>query len=588
MPDLAGTIASRLDEAARRVDYEFELRDAVSAWQEDGSLSAEAAECLRQIFGYSLVAFDQEDRRSANGGPFAPLYSFADGEQWPPPLSALPDGCLALVATIAASATDPMVVARISDVLWERRVEGAHLFARQAATAYLRFGDRPARTHLDMIRIQMADRALEIASRLNDEPLLRESAGVLLTVAGESIEGDDPAIGPVARASRALMRLPASMLPRVELDAILVRAIDVLGADASAVESLLGYRIELAADTDARHLLEREQIDRLVTAAESAPHVFLRHAHLERANELLHRRNGSREERQRIARLIEEAPVNSEDFERVSAELELPAGEIEDLVAPAAALPSWQEALDWFGAPGPATGNPADNLAQVEQQRREYPVQFLFGTVLYGPGGVPLLHAQTEEERLRYAVAMNESFALQMSGEIYRRALDQLVARADFPDLAELTYFFIADGINEQVADAVARAFLHFRAGAFDEAAHVLTPRIEAIVRSLAGSIGLATIYPPRGAAIGGYVSLGELFRRLEPVGLPDEAWRRYGEHLLCDPMGANLRNEIAHGLKSRIVAREAALLIHFACHLRRIRLTDPASAEPTGDDPGG
>lgn len=57
------------------------------------------------------------------------------------------------------------------------------------------------------------------------------------------------------------------------------------------------------------------------------------------------------------------------------------------------------------------------------------------------------------------------------------------------------------------------------------------------------------------------------------------ESWRRYLLNVLSEPVGVNLRNRIAHGLLTSASKRDAALLIHVACHLRLIRVAEePAS----------
>ena len=48
---------------------------------------------------------------------------------------------------------------------------------------------------------------------------------------------------------------------------------------------------------------------------------------------------------------------------------------------------------------------------------------------------------------------------------------------------------------------------------------------------------------------------------------------------------GANLRNEVAHGLVPAVSASDAALLIHYACHLSRLRVPPKADAD---DPPAG
>jgi len=39
------------------------------------------------------------------------------------------------------------------------------------------------------------------------------------------------------------------------------------------------------------------------------------------------------------------------------------------------------------------------------------------------------------------------------------------------------------------------------------------------------------------------------------------ESWQRYLWNLLCDPVGVNLRNRVAHGLLPKAEKKEAAFL---------------------------
>jgi hypothetical protein len=63
---------------------------------------------------------------------------------------------------------------------------------------------------------------------------------------------------------------------------------------------------------------------------------------------------------------------------------------------------------------------------------------------------------------------------------------------------------------------------------------------------------------------------LGEILGSLEPV--LEESARRYLKVLRSEITGLNLRNRVGHGLDDEIAQREAATLIHAACHLRLYR----------------
>lgn len=571
------TLAKRLDEVASSAPYEFNVRDALIAWREKGTVEQECSDCLAQLFGYMLVGFDQADLRQENAGPFGPMYEFQDGQRWPERFQELPDDCLSLAAEVASHAQDPMVVARIADVLWERRWgDEPYRYAETAIRAYLDFPSRQGSEHHDLTCVQMADRALELAMRLSNRELTMRCRDALVSVGRESMEAPDPGLGVVGSAVRALLRLPSPDLP-TELGTMLDRAEEVFGADPWAVEAVYDFRVEAArGDPESQRQFQDAQIEALIKAAEDAPHPFLKHAYLERAASRLHARSAPQAERMRVARLLEDAPLREEDFGRVSSEISLSAEDVQALIEPAKNLTTWQEALEWFGLQGPPTGDPDENLAVVEEQSKSAPLQWIVPKVLYNADGLPILRAESEDERRQYALAMKERLGLQLWGQLYFELVLRVVERDDFPDIEELRAFFVTPTITEPVADAIARSIMHFRNEDYDESAHVLIPRIETVVRAIASAAGLATAFLPTNERQGGYVSLNVLFERLRAVGLPDEAWRRYGEHLLVDPLGANLRNEVCHGLIASISSRDAALLLHYACHLRLLRVGSP------------
>jgi len=93
------------------------------------------------------------------------------------------------------------------------------------------------------------------------------------------------------------------------------------------------------------------------------------------------------------------------------------------------------------------------------------------------------------------------------------------------------------------VAERVGRAMLLYRQGQPDESAHVLVPRLETTIRTIARECGLATFREPQGAKPGGARALGDLLLAMKER--IDESWRRYLWNLLCDPVGVNLRNRL-------------------------------------------
>jgi hypothetical protein len=120
------------------------------------------------------------------------------------------------------------------------------------------------------------------------------------------------------------------------------------------------------------------------------------------------------------------------------------------------------------------------------------------------------------------------------------------------------------------VAERIARGFELWWDGQSDESAHVVAPRLEAILREVARRLGLPVIREPVANRPGGVRSLGELLYALKGHVAPEKAgWHAYLVHLLADPLGLNLRNVIAHRLRADVSEEDTALLLHAACFLR-------------------
>ena len=149
--------------------------------------------------------------------------------------------------------------------------------------------------------------------------------------------------------------------------------------------------------------------------------------------------------------------------------------------------------------------------------------------------------------------------------------LDRIQGRHGVPDSPALTEFFTTPLMPPDLAERVGRAMLLHWQGQPDESAHVLVPRLETTIRTIARECGLATFREPQGAKPGGARALGDLLLAMKER--IDESWRRYLWNLLCDPVGVNLRNRVAHGLLPKADKKEAALLIHAACHLSLVQV---------------
>jgi Domain of unknown function (DUF4209) len=135
-----------------------------------------------------------------------------------------------------------------------------------------------------------------------------------------------------------------------------------------------------------------------------------------------------------------------------------------------------------------------------------------------------------------------------------------------------MTEFFTSALIDDAMAERISLALELWWDDRPDESAHVLVPRLEAAVRNLAREIGLPIIREPYGGKPGGVRPLGELLHQLEGR-FPTAGWHAYLLHLLVDPLGLNLRNVVAHGVRARMERSDAALLLHAAAFLRLLQV---------------
>jgi hypothetical protein len=94
---------------------------------------------------------------------------------------------------------------------------------------------------------------------------------------------------------------------------------------------------------------------------------------------------------------------------------------------------------------------------------------------------------------------------------------------------------------------------------------------------AMARQVGIPIIYEPRsGQEIGGVAMLGGMLHDFKAV-FADKTLPEYLINLLTDQLGMNLRNRILHGLHGPVDKLDAALLIHVAVVLSRMRIAPVA-----------
>lgn len=176
-----------------------------------------------------------------------------------------------------------------------------------------------------------------------------------------------------------------------------------------------------------------------------------------------------------------------------------------------------------------------------------------------------------------------------IAGEVVARIFDRACERYapsadDF--VASLPWL---SHVSAGVRRTVAKALIRFAAGEYEEAATLVMPKVEALVRALASDKNVLHFRIQRDTARGPstrgqYPQLGNLLAQIEPWN--DSSWARFLSTFLVSPFGRNYRNELLHGLVEDVTRRDAGLTILCALRLALVPLAD-GEAEIDEPPPG-
>lgn len=501
---------------------------------------------------------------------FGPMIE-ANGKAYPAPVSRINDidaGILPLWERAEGSAPLSLVAARFADLLWEARFgDRPYLWARRAVDHYLSAAVSVFGSPIEIS--ESLRRALEVATEVNDADRVAAVLRALVDLARSAIDCAENLPG----VALPILELLAGRKRDAPLDLahLIDDAVARYRADPWNFEAALNIKARLSAADD-RGALREAQVAAFSDLARRSEGL-VKYAHFQHAIELA-TEHGLRSEAEALRREVEELPQDALELKTISAEVELPRDALERFIHGVVGDDDLPSALARFGSHVP-TGLPEDNASFVRELMREHPLQFLFTKMVLGPDNSLIKAVQTPEDHEEHALLEHELHRIQVFSVF---ALDMLARmRARYGDLSDHASWFESELIAPDVAQAIHRALRLFEGGDYDSSASVLVPRLERIVREIARACGLTiTRSPDRAGRPGGVKPLGELLSALQSH--LDEATRRYLRALLSEITGLNIRNRISHGLVDAVSDREAAMLIHAACHLRLLSARGPVS----------
>jgi hypothetical protein len=477
------------------------VRDALvarPAWLQlaralEAAASERGTEGLRMLsiaFVYDLVA-SPGDRRERAGSPYASMQEDESGSYPPRPPDVVPE-LRALWRATRDAIDDPILGARLGDLIFVAEGMPAHADGRAGAAAHLQLAEDARWTALD--RADCAVRALEVLGDLNDRIGLAAAASSAVSTVDALLEQQYP--GPPFIVLRALARMKPKDRPD-GFDALLERVIARFDGPGDEADALM-IAVDATTDTDKKAALRRRHLDVVVAEARAADGLR-KVTFLQRAGDLA-RRYGFGTEADALLRELQDLPKEELGFVSHTEEIELPQEEIQRIIDATVGpkVSGIVEALQRFGSVEAPGGSHADIEAFVINLEQDYPIANLFGQQVFGPDvSAPQFIANTQESKRRAACGRHRTMTANFYGQVLLgRMLVDAVKHHGRPDHEVLVEHFTTDICDAHRADRVAHALELFWDGDYDSSAHVLVPRLEAELRDLARALGITVVTP--------------------------------------------------------------------------------------------
>lgn len=530
--------------------------------------------CMDNTEDYRSKLVDAEDGQPLSEGPFGPMFEYANPDTneatfFPHALRRQPTAILDVWVRYAQEPTlHPLLRSRLADLLWVRKYEQHHRWHEIAVASYIALADHDGVGVLE--REKAVIRAVNIARESNQVSLEQSAWDALTRLVTLILEEDPESYGPVVH---CLGHMATHGQP---CDPLLDSAIAKYEGDPHRQMQLWQLKAQAAGSPADRERCIRAAIDVLVEDANSDPGV--RQLALLRRAWALANKEGLRDLQADLEAQIARVDLEG-DFKTHRSTFEVSHDDIEAMLAEViAGADTLVEALIYFGQ--------RIQISSIEQNREEarsymerFPLQHLFSTMNVATVGdqiaVTGLPSSDQPEYLEIQVRGIERQQIEMFAAVvgcsFLRKIDELYS----PTVDVLVEHFQCAWITEDLATRIAKSYVHWRQGDQDSAVSVIILTIEAIIRSLAGTLGITiTHIKPTGDGqrVGEAVALGKLLESLAQHAAFENVpiIPRYLDSALTNRWSCNLRNQIAHSL-TRLTEEQYAALFHIVCLLRSL-----------------
>lgn len=600
-----------MEQSPERRLQEFESNTHNYRFNRDRELQEIANECRAtglQNKGQEILVESTAFKLCTHGdtfpGYFQPMFVFTDGQALPP-LSYFTPERLAYLSLRAIQTKNPIHAARYADVAWDLASQKNIEMARLAIDRYLDCVEVFKRNNWGIEMASALKRAASLASLIRDKGRRATIQRIVLDLAQE-LDGESE-YRFCLELSEALISTSREGLAEDEIE-VLIKILDqaiayymgehprrpddetlgpVEGPNEHLVRSFHEAKIRLAKDLQFRQIdvtTERRSIvaswEREGDRAAASGNYLAATAYYKNAEEAF-RNLGLRQDMERLRIKMANTGVRAEaDMEEVSASVRIEDAEVEAYISPLIST-SLEKTLQRVSAAPHFIPNVARAEKATEEQRKKYPLQFLFGQMDFRDGYVVGVY-ESEDELLAQALKRNLILEMQI-GDIFRGRLFEIMKSELGLDSEGLLAHFKAWGVcKHRDLVLLKRGFEAYFCEDHVAALHILIPRFEDLLRTLLQQAGQPVGIPGRGVVV-----LSTLLQDSALSSVAGIDLIRFYDLALSDPDGLNLRNLLCHGLmEPETMTKDLTeLILHLLLSLTRFRLTKEFNASTRGDD---
>jgi hypothetical protein len=559
------------DSEGRAPPADSDTKEALRSPESGGATVGEPAkhEMDRAMMYELVVPFE---------GPITCRLGRHTGGIWPPEIQCVTEAVADLWEFLAEHVTAPGAKARFHDLALNRgRERFAHAMA--ARDAYLKFGrSRPV---VDLDEGHALLRAWDIDRQFGRNVEEQECRHVIHEALNTAWDAGEHAAGVLLPLLGGLCRTSASAAEDpVPVDLDLERASGLYGTEDS-VKYIGELRRSRATSVEERRAIAEWQVGRLASIARSSEGLV----------KVIRMRDAIDEARRlhlddlRDALTVELQALPADEVKLESIQTTVPVSRIpyERYFRKFTRDHDWRVGMAGFAQLPPPTGS-LDQLKSMAEERRRRPrLADLFRPILLDGDRLPSWQPGSDDEHNEYLIARDAVFVAAVHGNNLAQILDRIHARyGDIPQ-SELAAFFALEGRgNHELSAVAARALNHYWSGDLEACVHIAVPRIESAARLILKQLDIAIYRTQLGQRPGMYPQLGALLDALEGLDF-DEDWAYFLRWLLVNPLGMNLRNEVAHGRVRALSPADAAMVLRALILL--VVLAGPGTADDIARD---